>query len=73
MIADGGRSNMRLPVSERLEIIYLVEQSYLPARRTLEMLVIKPSTFYRWYDRFRSGGPEVLQDKATSRAISPNG
>ena len=23
----------------------------------------KPSTFYRWYDRFQSGGPEALQDK----------
>ena len=54
---------MRLPASEKLEIIYLVEQSHLPARRTLEMLGIKPSTFYRWYDRFRSGGPEALQDK----------
>jgi len=47
---------MRLPASEKLEIIRLVEQSHLPARRTLEMLGIKPSTFYRWYDRFRSGG-----------------
>jgi putative transposase len=54
---------MRLPASEKLEIIYLVEQSHLPARRTLEMLGIKSSTFYRWYDRFRSGGPEALQDK----------
>ena len=47
---------MRLPASEKLEIIHLVEQSHLPARRTLEMLGIKPSTFYRWYDRFRTGG-----------------
>jgi hypothetical protein len=58
-----GRPNMRLPASEKLEIIYLVEQSHLPARRTLEMLGIKPSTFYRCYDRFRSGGPEATQDK----------
>ena len=29
---------MRLPGSEKLEIIRLVEQSHLPARRTLEML-----------------------------------
>ena len=55
---------MRLPASEKLEIIRLVEQSHLPARRTLQMLGIKPSTFYRWYDRFRSGGPEALEDKA---------
>jgi putative transposase len=54
---------MRLPGSEKLEIIRLVEQSHLPARRTLEMLGIRPSTFYRWYDRYRSGGPEALEDK----------
>jgi hypothetical protein len=43
---------MRLPASEKLEVIGLVEQSHLPARRTLQMLGIQPSTFYRWYDRF---------------------
>jgi putative transposase len=62
MIADGGRG-MRLPGSEKLEIIRLVEQSHLPARRTLEMLGVRPSTFYRWYDRYRAGGPEALEDK----------
>ena len=54
---------MRLPGSEKLEIIRLIEQSHLPARRTLEMLSIRPSTFYRWYDRYRSGGSEALEDK----------
>ena len=54
---------MRLPGSEKLEIIRLVEQSHLPARRTLEMLGIRPSTFYRWYDSYRTGGPEALEDK----------
>ena len=54
---------MRLPGSEKLEIIRLVEQSHLPARRTLEMLGIHPSTFYRWYDRYRTGGSEALEDK----------
>ena len=54
---------MRLPGSEKLEIIRLVEQSRLPARRTLEMLGIRPSTFYRWYDRYRADGPEALEDK----------
>jgi transposase InsO family protein len=54
---------MRLPGSEKLEIIRLVEQSHLPARRTLEMLGIRPSTFYRWYDRYQSGGPEALEDR----------
>jgi transposase-like protein len=54
---------MRLPAPEKLEIIRLVEQSHLPARRALEMLGIRPSTFYRWYERYRAGGPEALQDK----------
>ena len=54
---------MRLPASEKLEIIRIVEQSHLPARRTLEMLGIRPSTFYRWVDRFQFGGPEALADK----------
>ena len=35
-----GRRSMRFPASEKLEIIRLVEQSHLPARRTLEMLGI---------------------------------
>ena len=55
------RQRKRWP--EKLEIIHLVEQSHLPVRRTLEMLGIRPSTFYRWYDRFRSGGPEALEDR----------
>jgi len=54
---------MRLPGTEKLEIIRLVEQAHLPARRTLEMLGIRPSTFYRWYARYRAGGPEALEDK----------
>ena len=54
---------MRLPASEKLEIVRLLEQSHLPARRTLQMLGIRPSTFYRWYDRYRSSGPEALEDK----------
>ncbi len=54
---------MRTAASEKLEIIRLVEQSHLPARQTLEKLGIRPSTFYRWYDRFRAGGPEALTDK----------
>jgi putative transposase len=30
-------------------------------RRTLAKLGILPATFYRWYDRYRSGGPEALE------------
>jgi hypothetical protein len=40
MIAD--------PSSDKIEIIRLVEQSTLPARRTLKKLGIPRSSFYRW-------------------------
>jgi putative transposase len=40
----------------------LVEQSHLPAKRTLDKLGIPRATFYRWYDRYRTGGPEALSD-----------
>ena len=54
---------MRYPATEKLEIIRLVEQSHLPVRRTLEKLGIPRATFYRWYDLYRSGGPEALEDR----------
>ena len=57
---------MRYPASEKLEIIRLVERSYLPARRTLQTLGILPSTFYRWYDRYRASGPEALEDRPST-------
>jgi transposase InsO family protein len=55
---------MRYPASEKIEIIRLVEQSSLPVRRTLEKIGIPRATFYRWYDLYRSGGPEALEDRA---------
>jgi transposase-like protein len=55
---------MRYPASEKLEIIRLVEQSHLPARRTLDKLGIPKTTFYRWYDRYQTGGPEALEDRS---------
>ena len=39
---------MRYPASEKLEIIRIVEQSQLPAKRTLDKLGIARRTFYRW-------------------------
>ena len=53
---------MRYPASEKAEIIKLVEQSHLPAKRTLDKLGIPRATFYRWYDRYREGGIEALAD-----------
>jgi transposase InsO family protein len=54
---------MRYPASEKLEIIRLVEQSHLPTKRTLEMLSIPKTTFYRWYDRYRAFGEAGLEDR----------
>ncbi len=54
---------MRYPASEKLEIIRLVEQSHLPAKRTLDMLAIPRTTFYRWYNRYLEGGVEALEDR----------
>ncbi|SNT22268.1 hypothetical protein SAMN06295955_11720 [Sphingopyxis indica] len=39
---------MRYPASEKLEIIRIVEQSHLPAKRTLDQLSVARRTFYRW-------------------------
>ena len=55
---------MRYPGSEKLEIIRIVEQSHLSARHTLDKLGIPHTTFYRWYDRYQSGGPEALEDRS---------
>ena len=55
---------MRYPASEKLEIIQLVEQSHLPVLRTLEKLGIPRQTFYRWYDRYLTGGLEALEDRS---------
>jgi putative transposase len=57
---------MRYPASEKLEIIRIVEQSHLPARRTLDQLGIPRRTFYRWYDRYLDGGPEALADRPSA-------
>ena len=54
---------MRYPASEKLEIIRIVEQSHLPATKTLDQLGIARRTFYRWYDRYVEGGPEALEDR----------
>ena len=51
---------MRYSVSEKREIIDLVERSSLPVRRTLDQLGIPKSTFYGWYVRNREGGDEAL-------------
>jgi transposase InsO family protein len=47
---------MRYSPSEKLEIIRLVEQSDLSARRTLAELGLCRSTFYQWYRGWREHG-----------------
>ena len=54
---------MKPSPSDKVEIIRLVEESHLPARRTLEILGIARSSFYRWYDRYQQSGPEALVDR----------
>ena len=56
---------MRYPASEKLEIIRLVEQSHLSARRTLYNLSIPKTTFYRWYDRYVAFGLPGLEDRSS--------
>ena len=57
---------MRYPASEKLKIIRIVEQSHLPAKRTLDQLGIPRRTFYRWYDRYQTSGPEALEDRPSA-------
>jgi len=56
---------MRYPASEKLEIIRTVEDSHLPVRRTLTMLDITKTTFYRWYDRYLEFGVDGLEDRTS--------
>ena len=60
---------MRYPASEKLEIIRLVEQSHLPTKRTIDKLGIPRTTFYRWYDKYLSGGVEALEDENAGAII----
>jgi putative transposase len=54
---------MRYPASEKAEIIKIVEQSHLSARKTLEQIGVPRATFYRWYEQYQAGGPEALEDQ----------
>ena len=54
---------MRYTAPDKMEIIRLVEQSNLPAMRTLARLDIRRSTFYNWLKRFDEGGLDALSDR----------
>ena len=55
---------MRYAVSEKFEIIRLVEECHLSARRTLSKPGIPRTTFYRWYEEYLQIGEARLQDQS---------
>jgi len=58
---------VRYTQSEKLEIIRLVEESDLPAKRTLTQLDVNKSTFYEWYRRYRNDGAPGLAPQPSQR------
>lgn len=54
---------MRHSQAEKMEIIRLVDESSLSARRTLEELDVNRSTFYTWYRRYEEGGYDGLANR----------
>jgi putative transposase len=59
-----GIRGMRYPAFEKLEIIRTVESSHPPVKRTLDVLSVPRTTFYRWYDRYVEGGFNALADRS---------
>ena len=57
---------MRHTASEKLEVIRMVEQSDISAKKTLQQLDIPIRTFYGWYRRYAEGGYDGLVDKRPS-------
>ena len=58
---------MRYSQSEKMEIIRIVENSKLGAKRTLAELGINRSTFYNWYKRYSEGGYYALASRPPHR------
>ena len=58
---------MRFTQSEKMEIICLVEQSTIGAKRTLKELQINRSTFYRWYADYLQYAYDGLAPKKPDR------
>ena len=55
---------MRYTQAEKYEIIRAVEESDLPAKRTLAELGVPTSTFYDWYRRYLDDGYDGLKDRS---------
>jgi putative transposase len=58
---------MRRSMSEKAELIRIVESSDLSVKQTLLELGINKSTFYNWYARYREEGVEGLRPRSTER------
>ncbi len=57
---------MRYGPAEKYEIIRMVEESELPAKKTLAELQVSRSTFYRWYRLYLDHGYDGLIDEKSS-------
>ncbi len=57
---------MRHSQSEKMEIIRLVENAEISAKRTLNELGINRSTFYNWYQRYLEDGYDGLATRSSS-------
>jgi len=53
---------MRTSAAEKYEIIRLVEEADLSAKRVLAELDVPRCTFYRWYKRYQEAGYDGLED-----------
>jgi len=58
---------MRYTPDEKLEIIRAVEESDLPAKRTLAQLQVSRGSFYRWYKAYVEHGFDGLKPQPSSR------
>jgi len=63
---------MRYSVSEKYEILQLVEQSNLSVRETLQRIGVGKSSYYNWLKRFYGDGIEGLADKKPKNRSSLN-
>ena len=58
---------MRCSVSEKLEIIHLIEQSHPPIKYTPAKIGVSRPLFYCWYELYRWFSEVGLEDRSASR------
>ena len=57
---------MSLSASEKVEVIRIVEDSELSIRQTVAELGVSRTSFYRWYQRYQTGGIDALENHSKS-------